>query len=73
MKVVPVTAKLVVVAVAAAAFKVSPVKALPTLALPVTPLVLGKTSLTASIGAAPTVTVAVVVAQFVGFNFSHSL
>ena len=58
-------------AVAAAAFKVSPVNALPALGLPVAPLTLGNTSLTASIGAAPTFTVAVAGLQFAGFNFSQ--
>jgi hypothetical protein len=73
LKIVPVTAKFVVAMVAAALFNVSPVKALPALGLPVAPFTDGKRSFTASIGAAPTVIVVVVVAQLVGFNFSHNL
>ena len=67
------TANVALVVVAAAPLMVSPVKALPADGLPVAPLATGNGSFVATTGAAPTVIVAVVVAQLVGFSFSHNL
>ena len=67
------TAKVALAVVAGAPLIKSPAKAVPALGLPLRPLLEANTSAVATMGAAPTVMVAVVVAQFVGLSFSHSL
>jgi hypothetical protein len=71
-----VTARVVLPAlptVAGDPFKVSLVNALPALLLPNAPFTPVIVSLVAAIGGAPTVVVMLVVLQFVGFNFSHTV
>jgi hypothetical protein len=59
--------------VAGAPLTVSFVRALPTLGLPVMPLMPVKLSVVATIGAGSTVMLAVVVLQFAGLSFSHKV
>ena len=71
------TASVALVVVAGALLMVSPVKALPALGLPVAPLTAVNGSLVATMGAAPTTTVTVVLTQFgtamLALSFSHNL